>query len=656
MRRLIAATLVLLAFAASPALADPADYVETPFFEEAVAAGQRLPVHLRVPAEPMVVDLAAKGRKPGKHGGVLRTLIAKKKNIRYMSVWGYARLVGYDETYALKPDILRAVDVEEGRIFTFHLRKGHKWSNGYPFTTADFRYWWEEVANNPDLSPAGPPSFMVVDGEAPVVTILDAQTIRFEWSAPNPLFLPELAKARPPFIYRPAHYMRQFNEKFANPYALTDMIAEAGVRNWAQLHNRMDNMYKNDNPALPTLQPWMNTTEGKAQRYHMMRNPFFHRVDTAGRQLPYIDEVEMTIASSGLVAAKANAGEVDLQAKSLGFDNVAILKQGEDAGGYRTLLWRTGSGSDIALYPNLTAQDPVWRALMRDVRFRHALSLAIDRPLINEVLFFGLAKPGGNAAIEASPLYSEARRQAWAQYDPQAANALLDEIGLTERRGDGTRLLPDGRPLEIVVETAGERVEEVDALQLVEETWREVGVKLLIKPSDRDILRNRAYAGMTQMTVWFGWDNGVPTPSANPAEVAPTQQDTLSWPAWGQYHQTGGQSGEAVDYPPAQELMALYHEWMRAPSDAERMRIWSAMLEIHAEQTFVIGLISEAPQPVVVNQRLRNAPEDALYAWDPGAHFGVHRMDEWWFDDSQAPDSEEQAGAPAAEPKAENPT
>ncbi len=606
-------------------------YIETPMFEASVAEGKTLPVQLRVPKEPLLVDLAAKGREAGKHGGVLRTLIAKKKSVRYMNVWGYARLVGYDEAYQLKPDILRAVDVEEGRKFTFHLREGHKWSNGYPFTTEDFRYWWEEVARNEELSPAGPPNFMLVDGQTPTVSVIDQTTIVYEWPAPNPLFLAELAKARPPFIYRPAHYMRQFHKEFGQEYSLANMISETGVRNWAQLHNRMDNMYKNDNPDLPTLQPWMNTTKGKAQRYHMVRNPFFHRVDENGRQLPYIDKVEMTISATDLFAAKANAGEVDLQGRGLSFGDVAILKEGEAAGDYRTLLWRTGAGSDIALYPNLTTTDPVWRETLRDVRFRRALSMSIDRELINQTLYFGLAVPSSNSAIQESPLYDVSFSEAWAQYDPDAASALLDEMGLTERGSDGVRKLSDGRPLEIVVETAGERISEVDALQLITQNWAEIGVKLLTKPSDRDILRNRAYSGQSVMTVWYGWDNGVPTPSAFPGELAPTRQDTLSWPAWGQYYQTKGESGEAPDYEPAAKLMALYDDWLHATDDQKRTQIWTKMMQIHADEVFAIGTVNSVPQPVVASNKLGNVPEAALYVWDPGAQFGLHRIDEWFF-------------------------
>ena len=613
---------------------------ETPVFAAAVAAGEMPPVAERAPAEPLIVDLEAKGRDIGRQGGTLRTLISKAKNVKYMVVWGYARLVGYDRNYALQPDILESYDVQDDRVFTLRLRAGHRWSDGHPFTTEDFRYWWEDVANNPELNPSGPPRTMLAGEKPPELEVIDEQTLRFTWEAPNPEFLTMLAAARPPFIYRPAHYMKQFHTRYTDIEKLQYLLKAKGVRNWAQLHNKLDNLYKNDNPDLPTLQPWINTTGKKGQRFLMQRNPYYHRFDAEGRQLPYIDTVEMTVAASSLFPAKVSAGEVDLLASGLGFPSVPVLKRGQRHHPYRTHLWPTGSASHIALYPNLNYVDEGWRAALRDRRFRRALSLGIDRAIINRTLYFGLAKACGNAVLDRSPLYNDSNAHAWSSFDTDEANALLDEMGLTDRRGDGVRLLPDGRPLEVIVETMGERGEEIDALQLIAETWREIGVKLLPRTSDRDILRNRAYAGRSMMTIGKGWDNGLPSPATSPSELAPTKQDTLIWPIWGQHFQTMGGSGAAPDVPEVQRLLDLYYAWengVTADGTAvSRADVWREMLEIHAEEQFIIGVVSKAPQPVVASERLRNVPERALYTWAPGAQFGVHRMDEFWF--AEAPE------------------
>ncbi|MAB17247.1 ABC transporter substrate-binding protein [Sulfitobacter sp. TCYB15] len=634
MRKFFLALAATLAFAPLAAHSDGPVLQESSFWAQEVNAGSLPHVQDRIPSEPLVVDLEAKGRSFGRQGGTLRTLISRTKDVRQMVVYGYARLVGYQPDYTLAPDILAAVDVEEGRKFTLHLRPGHRWSDGMPFTSDDFRYWWENVANDPDITPSGPPDFMIVDNRLGKVTFPDEHTVVFEWQIPNPNFLPLLAQASPPFIYRPAHYLSQFHKKFADPDALVEKVKAARVKSWAALHNKRDNMYKFDNPALPTLQPWINTSDKDSSRKLFVRNPYFHRIDSRGVQLPYIDVVQMTVVGGGLIAAKANAGEVDLQARGLDFPDVAILKKGEaDGGKYRTLLWANGAASQIAIYPNLNFADPVWREVMRDVRFRRALSLGIDRRMINRALYFGLASEGGMSALSQSALYNDDNTHAWSMMNLAHANALLDDMGLTDRTPAGLRKLPDGRPMEFVIETAGERSEEENALAIIADTWRDLGIRLIMRPLDRDILRNRIYAGRTMASVWFGWDNGLPGPSTSPSYLAPTNQEFFAWPMWGQYYQTVGQAGSPPDMQPAKRLMLLANDWNHTDDPQVREDIWKRMLAIHAEQQFAIGVLAEAPQPVVVSNDLMNVPEHGIWAFDPGAHFGIHRIDEFYFQD-----------------------
>src|SRR5690606_2630678 len=362
-----------------------------------------------------------------------------------------------------------------------------------------------------------------------------------------------------------------------------------------------------------------------------VRNPYYHRVDKDGNQLPYVDQVVMTVADGKIIPAKTQAGEANLQARGIGFSDITVLKKGEAQAGYKTLLWPISKGAQISLLPNLTVKDPVWRQLMRDSRFRHALSLGIDREMINKVLYLGFAKASNDTVLPMSPLYRPEYRTAWATYDPEKANALLDEIGLTQRRSDGIRLLPDGRPLEIIVETAGEEKEQEDALQLVAETWKEIGVKLFAKPSQRDAIRDRAMSGDLVMSVWSGFENGVPTSEMPPEDFAPTRGDFLSWPAWGDHYETDGKTGEKPDWPPAVRLLDLYEAWRASASREERQAVWEEMLQIHADETIHVGLVSEVRQPVVV-KGLANVPAEGIFGWDPGAHFGNHRMDAFFFE------------------------
>jgi len=613
--------LLLLAFSG----AGVAQNSEPPMLRLDVSQGKLPPLEKRLPQPPLVVNTES----PGKHGGTLNSLVGRSRDTRLLVVYGYARLVGYDRNLELVPDLLESYEVREGRIFTLKLRKGHRWSDGHPFTTEDFRYYWEDVANNKELSPAGPPRDLLVDGQPPLFEVLSDTVVRYTWQKPNPHFLPRQAGASPLFIYRPAHYLKPFHKKYSEKVRKAEAEGTA-KRRWSAVHNRADNLYESDNPDLPTLQPWMNTTKPPADRFVAVRNPYFHRVDQNGLQLPYIDRFVLAVADPKLIPAKTGSGEADLQARDVNFNNYTFLKQGEKNNGYRTLLWRPGKGSHFALFPNLNVNDPVWRALLRDVRFRRALSLAIDRSLVNQVLYFGLAIESNNTVLPQSPLFREAYRDRWARYDRKQAARLLDEIGL-KRGKDGVRRLPDGRPLEIIVETAGESSEQTDVLELIRETWREVGIKLFSKPSQREAFRNRVFAGETVMSVWSGLENGLATPDSSPDELAPTNQTQLQWPKFGQHFETGGKSGEAVDIAEVKELDRLYRAWSEAKTRGDRERAWHAMLELHAEQQFVIGVVSGVPQPVVARDTLANVPERGFYNWDPGAFFGIYHPDTFWF-------------------------
>jgi len=611
------------------------ELVETPVLQPLIDSGKLPPVAERIPADPYVPKFEKKhGTSIGRHGGTLDTLMARSKDVRLMVVYGYARLVKFNRDLELVPDILKSVDVEEGRTFTFHLRPGHKWSDGKPFTAEDFRYYWEDVANHDMLSPTGPPTTLRVDNKLPTVTIIDPVTVRYSWSKPNPAFLPALAGARPLYIYRPAHYLRKYHSRYGDKDKLNAKAKKRGQRNWAALHNKYDHQYKNQNIKLPTLQPWVNTTKGPAERFIFKRNPFYHKVDTKGRQLPYIDQVNVRIASGKIIPAQVGTGQSDLQARYLRFDNFTFLKRNEQQSGYHTYLWRIAKGSHLTLFPNLNVKDPIWRELMRDRRFRRALSLGINRHELNQVIYFGLALEAQNTVLPNSPLFRDAYQKAWTKFDPKAANKLLDQLGLVGRDDRGIRLLPDGRPLEIIVESTGESTEEADVLELITDSWQRIGIKLHTKPSQREVMRNRIYAGKTVMSISSGLENGVPSADMDPQGLAPTSQVQYQWPKWGQFYETTGRLGEPIDMPKPLRLKTLHHLWLDATTTAEREKIWHEMLAINAEEIYSIGLISGVLQPVVVRDTLRNVPEEGIYNWDPGAHFGIYEPDGFWFADA----------------------
>jgi len=605
---------------------------EIPMFEQRVKSGKLPPMPERLPIKPLVIDFEENGKTIGKYGGDLRLLMGRAKDIGQITAYTYARIVGYDRNYEIQPDIVESFIISEGRDFTFKLRKGHRWSDGHPLTSEDFRYFWEDMVKNDVLGKKGVPSALLVDGEEPEFRVIDELTFRYTWQKPNPAFLPALAAPSPLYIYRPAHYMKQFHARYADEDKLNELVEENGTRDWSALHTRKQRQRRPENPELPTLQAWQNTTEPPSTRYIFERNPYYHRVDPQGNQLPYIDRVVMSVVSKDVIAAKAGTGEADLQARYLQFSDVPYLKRGEKKNNYTTRLWSLGKGAQVALFPNLNANDEVWRKVIRDVRFRRALSLAINRKEINEAIYFGLAYPSANTVMPQSKLYKPEYSAMWADYDPEQANQLLDEIGLHKRDPDGTRLLPDGRRAEITIETAGETAEVTDVLELITDHYRDIGLKIFIRSSQRDIFRRRAYAGETLISVFNGLDNALATPSMSPKELAPTDQGQLQWPKWGQYTVTDTKSGEPINMDAAKVQIQLFNKWMVAEDEEAKLRVWHNMLHGFGAQVFSIGTVNNSRQPVVVSNDLRNVPEEGVYAWEPTSYFGIYKPDTFWFD------------------------
>jgi peptide/nickel transport system substrate-binding protein len=605
--------------------------IEPEFLRDWLRAG-RIPAMVeRLPTHPRIINMKEMGMQPGVYGGTVRTIIGSAKDIRYMTVYGYSRLIGYNTRLEFQPDILMGFTSENDTVFTFHLREGHRWSDGSPFTADDFRYWWEDVILNKDLTPGGGALELRPHGSLPRFEVLDPLTVRYSWDRPNPIFMPAIAGPLPLMIFGPGHYLKQFHKKYQDDFRLSALMKENRVKKWADLHIKMSRASRPENPELPSLDPWVNTTAPPAEQFVFVRNPFFHRIDENGVQLPYIDSFIMNVSSSSIIAAKAGAGESDLQATGIDFNDYTYLKDAEKRFPVKVNLWKQVRGSRVALLPNLNCADDVWRKLFRETRFRRALSLAVDRHEINMVAFYGLGKPSADTVLPDSPLFKQEYADAFIDHDPAEANRLLDELGLTERDDEGIRLLPDGRRAEITVETPGESNLDTDVLELVRDHWREVGLALYTRTSQRDIFHNRAMSGRIMMSIWFGIDNGVATADMSPGQLAPTVDDQLQWPLWGMYYLSAGQAGAAPDLAEAQQLVSLLGQWGATARFEEREAIWHQMLSLYTQQVFSIGLINSTLQPILKSARLQNVPEHGLYGFDPTSYLGIYMPDTFWF-------------------------
>jgi len=199
--------------------------------------------------------------------------------------------------------------------------------------------------------------------------------------------------------------------------------------------------------------------------------------------------------------------------------------------------------------------------------------------------------------------------------------------------------------MEIIVENSGESTEQTDVLELIRDSWRQIGINVFAKPLQLTLFRRRVFAGETLMSIDKGIENGLATAGMSPWEFAPTTQQQLEWPKWGQYYETKGAAGEAPSLPAAVRLKELYEAWLAGSSPEGHTKIWNDILQIWADEVFSIGTVAGVLQPIVVNANLRNVPEQGIYNWDPGAYFGIYKPDGFWFEN---PETAKSASATAS--------
>ena len=242
------------------------------------------------------------------------------------------------------------------------------WTFLLAFVAEDFRYYWEDVATNSKLTPDGLPPALLVNGMPPQVEVLDQTTIRYTWVLPNQAFLPALAAATPLMIYRPSRYLKQFNPKYTSAKVIARFLTETKLDSWEELHEHFDDPLLLGNPDMPVLSPWVVISRPGSQVFAAVRNPYYYRIDKDGQQLPYIDRLVLIPQSKSQILSAVVDGKSDLQAAGLSLPDIPALKAAAEKGVIRLNLWPSGRGSQLALYPNLNAKDPVWQKLLRDLR------------------------------------------------------------------------------------------------------------------------------------------------------------------------------------------------------------------------------------------------------------------------------------------------
>ncbi|MCB0114489.1 MAG: ABC transporter substrate-binding protein, partial [Caldilineaceae bacterium] len=492
--------------------------------------------------------------------------------------------------------------------------------DGEPFTANDVLFWWEDVILNTDLTPA-PPTLLTRGGELAEFTMVDDYTIQFAFAEPYALFTTYLGSwgfPRSSPTQHPRHYLEQFHPNYAEVDAIEAAMEEDGFDNWADFFNEKATT---TNPDRPTIGAWIPQAAPPNPVEVFLRNPYYWKVDTDGNQLPYIGEIRSTrVADVEAALLKTIAGELDF-VRALGQSNLPILSDNKESGNYRFAYadWMPNSYGNIMF--NFTTEDEAKHELYNNKQFRQALSVAINRDEIVKLIYKGGVFASQVAPLRGDPYHGESDLfQSWAQFDPDLANQMLDDIGLTERDADGYRLGPDGNELLLVISaTTAWPAETAELMELVKGYWDTVGIRATVTPEAGELWSTRHNAGEHDLSArgaHFGGGPVHPTLNSNTFALANWQWS----PDWALWMDTNGEQG--VEPPDeVKRLREIREQILGEPSEEARNALMQEVFEIHMDNLWSIGLVVDDPrfgQLAVVNNRLRNVVTHSISGeWYP---------------------------------------
>jgi len=596
-------------------------YNEAPVLAELVKQGKLPPVEKRLPDEPVV---QVPFEEIGQYGGTLKGeahLGVSDKTGWWRTV--HEPLLYWDKDHRnIYPNIAKAWKISDnGKIFTFYLRKGLKWSDGQPFTADDIMFYYEDVLLNKELTPTFP-TYLTVKGKPAVIEKVDDYTIKFKFQDPYGYFIARIAESVDLF-YAPKHYLKQFHPKYTTKEKLEELAKKEGFTYWYQLYAQKADWALN--PELPEMSAWKTTTPLTANYHIAERNPYYFKIDPAGNQLPYIDRVRRELVSnSQLIVMKVLSGDIDFQLRHVWnmYDNYPLFMENREKGGYRIVKFTGSQTSTGGIYINQNVQDPVLRSLFQNKMFRRALSLGINRNDINQLVLSGLGEGRLGLLSPLHAAYVESVDKAYTGYDPAKANKILDSLGLNKRDKDGYRLRPDGKTLALTIYVHANLTTTIDIMKLVTDYWKNLGIKAEVKPETNVLVGAKVQANEFEMlgfTIGTGADgySGDLSPNVN-------------WcPLWYRWLSSGGKSGEE----PPKEIKRLWQifqdEFYATTSEVKRVALLKEAMRIHSQNLWVIGTVGVSWMMAIVKNDLRNVPESG-FTWHPAAP-GVFRPEQWFF-------------------------
>ena len=618
---------------------------ESPMLAELVAAGQLPALEERLPvASDIMIEEAPANPQ---FGGTLRRNNGGE--------WDYGPfteepLFRLTEDGGVTPNVAKGYDVSsDGLVYTIYLREGMRWSDGAPFTAHDVAFYYNYMLVT-DVTEEG----KIVSGyngtnynwykttdpadgiaKPAIVTVVDDYTVQIKLYAPKPLILQNIAIDNK-WMFAPKHWYKDIvaydtskphwtglDHEILGGAGLTavtqeEAVANAAARNarftfddYTQLGNQLGYMYWSYKDR-PTLRAWVMDSEKTDQTFVFVRNPYFWKTDSEGRQLPYIDRVEMVTMDNALYAQEMISGNLDMAAVSLG--DIPTYKAGETMGNYTVHGSVQPNWTTCSIELNQSYKDEQYRELFANIDFRHALSIAVDRNEMNEILYAGLATPAQAAAPEGTPQFIEGAREKWTEFDPAAANALLDGIeGISnDRNADGYRTFVggehDGEAVTINLEGHA-KSNSAQAIALMAQYLKEIGIQLVeISNTARNTRQQKVTNGNEIMALYEEKLN-IFNPYVRPDRVA-ANRNICTWV--GMYGLEHANPMIPVEGTPMAEIVALTHELATVATLERAQEIGDAFLQSHVENTWIIGYLSETTSYTAMSNKVQNFDPDFI--------------------------------------------
>lgn len=628
-----------LAFAENPSIAD---------LNKKILGNKDLPaLEERLPAEPLVV---APYDKIGHYGGVI-TGISKGTesgtsdllSVRHVNFVRYS-----DDLQTVVPNVAKGWSWNNDfTVLTINLREGHKWSDGEPFTAEDVAFWYNDLILNPDVYEKTPGRWLFA-GKPVKVEATSPTTVTFTFPVPTPGILNRFAVdyGQP---FQPKHFLSQFMPKY-NPKA-EDVAKEYGFESakaavdfyyggsdWKDVPSPLlkdgDKAAKIGRAVVPTLESHIVVEESSEGR-KLVANPYFHMVDTAGNQLPYIPEISETyIGDKEVQNLKIMNGDVVWKQQAIFLEDFPLLKENEAKGNY-TVSFAPTFGENVFFSFNRTHKDPVLAEIFNDIRFEKAMSIALNRDEINEIVYLGQGKPmqGVPAEPKTVSFVSDDVMNTNIAYDVDGAKALLAEMGLKDSDGDGTLERPDGKPLVIRMIYSTQGV-PVKMMELVRDYWSAVGVRVDLKEVTSDEYRAAGNNNDLDLTTWKYDGTSGPAISQDVTAFIPPFGDYFNpgtgfgWAAW---KETGGKEGVE---PPAdiKQLWDLSEKFLQVEMGSdESNKLGAEIVKIHVDNLLKIGTVGDIVAPFMFRNDLKNVKPIKAKSYDFYWTY-PYRPQQWFLD------------------------